>query len=322
MTRTLRPVFRTTLLLAAVALASAPLAAQPARQNADARRAAMADALELTPAQRADFDAARQRAATDPASAWSAASDLTSTLSDQQLSLLLEQTATQRSQRADRAGQRRGDAAQRGRQGAQQGRDGARQGRSGQQAERPAARLDDAQRAAIRAIREDARTQAAALRESRDSGKLADDTFRAEQQALRSATQARVLDALPAEMRAAAETRRARRDAARAAREQALGLTAAQRDELAALRADAPRGDRARGDRARGERARGERPTDAEREARRTAGAARADQARSILTDRQRATMAVHRMIAPARGDGARGMGGRGMGPRGGGGPR
>ena len=214
--------------------------AQP--RGLDARLDRLTDGLTLSTQQTASLDAlATEYAEADRADLWAAAAEVSAVLTDAQIDQLQEARTARRSERGARSGEgrqgRRGDRATRGdrqdrtaREGRQER--GSRQGR----ADRPT--LTDEQRDALRAIRSDVRAQAEALAYQLRDGAISDEAFLAQTRALREEGVRRSAEVLPADVAAERAERQASRDAAQAAREQALGLTAAQKQQMEARRLD------------------------------------------------------------------------------------
>ena len=214
--------------------------AQP--RGLDARLDRLTDGLTLSTQQSASLDAlATEYAEADRADLWAAAAEVSAVLTDAQIDQLQQARTARRSERGARSGEgrqgRRGDRATRGdrqdrtaREGRQER--GSRQGR----ADRPT--LTDEQRDALRAIRSDVRAQAEALADQLRDGAISDEAFLAQTRALREEGVRRSAEVLPADVAAERAERQASRDAAQAAREQALGLTAAQKQQMEARRLD------------------------------------------------------------------------------------
>ena len=316
--------------LAAGLLVSATASAQPARPaggHADlgARLDRIATALDLGADQRAALDAVADRYAdADRPALWQAAADVEAVLTDAQVEALRAQVrdrleALRDGRGGDRARPGRRDRAGQGRAGR-----GGRPGRAGQgrpaqdrQGDR-AGRLSDEQREAVREVREAYRPRFEALRASFRDGDLSAGAFAVQRRALREALGDDLRAVLPAETVARFDDREARREAEREAREQALGLTAEQRDALAALRLDRLREAAAR-PAPTSRPARGERPTREERQARSEQVRERREAVRAeidaILTTDQRDVLDLHRALA-AGGRGRMGRGGRSGGGR------
>ncbi|WP_420456646.1 hypothetical protein [Rubrivirga sp.] len=203
--------------------------AQPADRGLDARLDRLAQGLDLSAEQSAALDAlATQYAQADRADLWAAAAQASSILTDAQIDQLQQAVAERRGER--------GQVRPRGERGHRSGRAhrGDRPGR-GERADRG---LDDAQRQALREIRADVRAQAEALADQLRQGSLSDDEFRARTRALREEGMRRSAEVLPAEAAAQLAERQAQRQAVEAAREKALGLTAAQKEQLEARRVE------------------------------------------------------------------------------------
>lgn len=268
---------------AAALLLSLPAAAQRTPPTAAERVERLAERLDISGDQRAELDAlAARHADAQPGASWSLAADLADVLSD-------EQVAALRSERGERRRGRRGEMRRRGRDGAR----GA--------SRRGADRLPEETRERMRGLRDEARAERRALVERFRSGALDAAAFEAERRELRDATRARMAALLPAELQSRHSERAQRRELQRAARADALGLTAEQQQRLRALRLDALRSAPARPDRdALREMSRDERRAlrDAHRDARR----AQRDAAADVLTERQREVLAIHRALAGRHG--------------------
>ena len=201
--------------------------AQPADRAArlDARLDRLGERLSVTPQQAAALDALDA-----DAGLWAASAAVRDLLTDAQLAQLRDARGARldgtRRMRGDRAGARQGRRGEMRRRGAR--RSGAARGER--------ARRTDAQRQAVRAVREDARTRQRDLVERLRAGTISDADFVAQTQALRESVRQRTQAARPADARRA--DRNDRREAARAARDQALGLTEAQKQQLQARRLD------------------------------------------------------------------------------------
>ena len=264
-----------------VAAASSAQPARPAPPDLGARLDRIATALDLGADQRAALAAIADRYAdADRPALWRAAADAEGVLTDAQVEALRAQIQDRREARPERGGDR-----------ARPGRRPARDHQGG----RPV-RLTETQREAVREVREAYRPRFEALRASFRDGTLSAEAFAAERRALRDGLGNDVRAVLPTEAVARLDARQARRDAEREAREQALGLTAEQRDALQALRLDRLRDAADRP-------ARDGRPTAGERQAlrertreRRRAARAEAD---AILTTDQRDVLTLHRALAP-----------------------
>ena len=277
----------------------------PARRGADlgARLDRMGDRLSVTDPQAAALDAIASRPLDDPAASWAAAADVLDVLTDEQL-------ATLRGARAERDGGRRGgaDARQgRGRRGGQVGRRPSRPGeRARMGARQGRERLTDEQRQAVRSIRDDARQRRQGWVERLRDGSISDAAFVEQSRSLREDSRRRLEAVVPTHAE-----RHARRQAARDAREQALGLTDAQRQQAQARWLDRLRESPepldmrpyldadGRLDRAAFRQAQRER-----RQAARTTGAERRQE--PILTQEQRDLVRVHRLISRGGREGRR----------------
>ncbi|WP_412068373.1 hypothetical protein [Rubrivirga sp. IMCC43871] len=206
--------------------------AQPAAQAPalDARLDRLAQGLSLDARQQAALDAvAATYADADRADLWAAAAEVASVLTDEQTAQL--QTYAR--------GRRDGARSARGARGVQRGagrgraRRGTRSDR-GDRAERTP--LTDAQRTALRTIREETRTQTEALADQYRAGDLSADQLTARVRQLRADAVTRSAALLPAEAATRLRERAAQRDAESDARDAALGLTAAQRQAMVAQR--------------------------------------------------------------------------------------
>ncbi len=292
--------------------AALPLAAsaQPARRampDVPARVAALAGRLDLAPEQRARLDAvaARYAGQTDAAALWAASAELQSVLTAEQTAALAARRAAPReAARSARTG--RGARSERGARPARRA--------------RAAAQRDPAtaaRRAAAQAVRTEFAPRAEALRTSLRAGALTPAQFAEQSRALRAQQMQRLEATRTPEQRQRADEMRTRREAAKAARVRALGLTAEQQralDGLAAERLAA----RVRMAPERG----AARPDAAQRQQRmetvRAERAAMQTRAAAILTPQQAATEAIHSALArsarPGRAarSGARGAGRRG----------
>ena len=217
--------------------------AQPAaRLGVDARLDRLTDGLDLSSSQSAQLDALAERYAdADRAALWAAAADVASILTDAQVDQLQQAAASRR-------GEGRAARGERGRRPqVEQGGEQARRPR-GQRLARPdgdgrqrggdRAQLSDAQREALRAIHEETREQTEALVTQLREGALSEDQFVERTRALRDDAMRRSADVLPDEAAERLAAHRAQRDAETAAREQALGLTDAQKARLQSERLD------------------------------------------------------------------------------------
>ena len=323
------PFFRRALpALALGLLVAAAASAQPTRTQRSLSDRLARVIPDLSTQQKADLDALAVPSGDDRQSGamWSVASDAQDILTSDQLATLLASQDQARGERGRRAGQ-----GQKGRMGrGQRGRTGRGQ-RGGQRggenrAERP--QRTDEERAAMREARQAARAERQDLVEQFRSGAIDASTFTARSEALREKQQAaRRATATPEQierMDAAAE----RRDASEAAREAALGLTVAQKNELEAIRLERIRTAPASPDLRPYLDADGQLDREALREARRAQREAGSDardalrqRAEQVLTDEQKATVALHRALSRGQragraGDGRRGMRGDGRGGR------
>ena len=304
-------------------LFAAAASAQPTTQRSLSDRLARA-VPDLTDAQKSQLDALAipSRQDPQPGAMWSIASDAQDILTSDQIETLLAARDERIGKRGDRAGQGRKARMGRGPRGRMN-----RGGRRGQQrgGERP--QRSDEERAALREAAQDARAAREALVEQFRSGAIDASTVQARSEALREQQQAaRRANATPEQverMDAAQE----RREASTAAREAALGLTAAQKDELEAIRLERIRMAPGQPDLRPYLDADGQLDREALREARRSQREASSSdrealrqRAESILTNEQKATIALHRMLsrghrAGRAGEGRRGV--RGQGRRG-----
>lgn len=295
--------------------------AQPA-PSLDARLDRLAEAVDASADQRAALDRiASQYATAERSDLWAATAQVHDVLTREQIAQLQQSAEARRGRRAEgRQGRAEGP---RGRAGRDRGDRRARRGgmRQESRGERPT--LTEAQRDALRAIRDDARQQRQALVERLRAGTLSDDAFVAQTQALREATSRQVAAELPSEVAAEMTERQARREAARQAKDEALGLTSAQKAQLQTLRLDRLRNAPERPDlrpylnddgqldrRALREAQQGQR--EAQQDARRAHREAMAD----VLTDEQREMIGLHRALAGPGGRAHRGGGRRGGGRR------
>ncbi len=208
---------------------------------------------------------------------------------------------------------RRGDRAQRS--------DGPRGERS--RGERP--QRTDEQREALREAQTAQREQMQALVAQLRAGQITDDAFVARSRALREQAEAQRRAALPADQRERMAQMDARREAAQTARENALGLTDAQKAAYQTIALDRLRSAPERPDLRPFLDEDGQLDRAALREAMREQREARGDdrealreRTESILTDEQQSVVAIHRAIAGRSGEAGRhGMRGRGMRARG-----
>ncbi len=209
-------------------------AAQPA--GLDARLDRLTQGLTLTADQSSALDAlGTQYAQADRADLWAAAAQVSSILTDAQIDQLQQAVADRRGEgrgeRGMRGADRRGSRGDRGPRGDRAGR-----GDRSDRADRTP--LDDAQRQALREIRADVRSQVEALTDQFRAGSLSDDAFVAQTRAVRDEGVRRSAAVLPADAAARLTGREAQREASEAARDRALGLTAAQKDQMQAQRLD------------------------------------------------------------------------------------
>ena len=302
MTRRSRFSLRAGLALALALGAAWTTAAQP---PLDDRLDRLAERLSLSAEQSAALDAvAARQDASDPASMWSAAAEVRQVLTAEQLAELREAGARRGDRSARRGDGARGDGDGR-RRGAARSDGPGRNGSDGRR-ERGGRRgddLTDAQRQAVRTIRDDARTRRQSLVDALRAGQIADQDFADQTEALREETARRLADALPDDARR--DDRGDRREAAQAARDQALGLSADQKARLLALRLDAVRQAPERPDLrpyldadGRLDREAYREATQAQREARREGAQTRRQQAEAVLTAEQRDLVAVHRALS------------------------
>ncbi len=285
--------------------------AQPgdrARRGADldARLDRLGNALSVTDPQAAALDAIAGRQLDDPAASWAAAADVLDVLTAEQIDELREM----RAERGEQARGRRGDADARQGRGGRGGRAGRRPGRPSERAQMGDRQgrqpLTDEQRQSVRAVRDDARQRRQDLVGQLRDGSISDAAFIEQSQSLREDSRRRLEAIVPA-----SPERQARREAARDAREQALGLTDAQRQQMQARRLDRIRQSPepldmrpfldADGqlDRAAFRQAQRER-----RQAARATGAERGQE--QILTQEQRDLVRVHRLISRGGREGRR----------------
>lgn len=277
----------------------------------DARLDRLTEGLDLRADQSAALDAIAARyAEADRADLWAAAAEVASVLSADQIDHL-QQAAPSR--RAERGEARREGPRMRG------ARDGERRPRGARGERQPRGergpQLSDDQREALREIRDDVRTRTEALVAQLRDGAIDDDEFVARTRALREEGARRGAEVLPAEAAERMAAMQARREAAEAARERALGLTEAQKAHLQARRLDrirrAPERPDVRPTLGEGGRVDREAFRDAMREQRGRAGAGRGDAA-DVLTEDQRDVVFLHRALA----GGERGRRGRHRGGR------
>ena len=207
----------------------------------DARLDRLTGGLTLTAEQQVQIDALGTRYAdADRAGLWSAATDLADVLTDAQVAQLRQSVEAGRGERPDGERRARGERGGRGERGAGRrgrGGEGARGERAeGRRGDRP--QLTDEQREALRAVRGDVRQQTEALVGRLRDGSITDAAFAEQVREIREAGARRSAELLPAEVAQQMAQRRAERDAADAARERALGLTAAQKARLQTLGLD------------------------------------------------------------------------------------
>ena len=301
--------------------------AQPAaRLSADARLDQLTEGLDLTADQSAALDALGTRYAdADRATLWTAAADVAAILTDAQIDQLQQAATARRSERSGARGERtrrpRGERRARP-DGERRARpDGERRARPDGDRRQRAPRgerteLTDAQREALRAVRDDVRARTEALVTQFRDGALTEDQFVERTKALREEATRRSAEALPAEAAQRMAERHAQRDAEKTARERALGLTDAQKAQLQSRRLDRVR-----------EGGPDLRPfldegAELDRDAMREALRERREQARAereadpVLTAEQQDVVFLHRALAGGGRDGHRGR--RGQGRRGG----
>lgn len=301
---------RLTLAALGAALLVGTADAQPNRPDASDRIERATSGLDLTDSQQARLGALAAETADPEAGAlWTLSADVAAVLTDAQIDHLREVQEARRGERRARGERGRRGPGMRGR--------GARGPRSG-------ARLTDEQREAVRAVAEEIRPQAEALVERFRLGELSDEAFVAEAKALRDEAMTRLGAALPAEAAERMAQAKAWREAAKTAREDALGLTDAQKDAYRALALDRIREAPERPDLrpyldedGRFDRQAFREARRAQREAARPEREARRTEAVAILTDEQKDIVAVHRALAGPRGmrrGGPRGAG-RMLGP-------
>ena len=278
-------------------------AAQPTAL--DARLDRLSERLSLTAEQAAALDAiaARQDAA-GPGALWAVAAEVRQVLTADQIAQL-------RQVRGARVGSGRTTMGrgQRPARGPRSARDRRGETRGDRRAEAPAG----AQRDALRAIRDDAlRARRQSLVDRLRAGEITDAAFADEVRALRADVARRVAAARP-DGAERGSNREARRQAARAAREAALGLTADQRARLLALRLDAVREAPERPDLrpyldadGRLDREAYRDAAEARRRAHREAAQARRQRAADVLTADQRDLVTVYGALAAGRRMGGR----------------
>ena len=234
MTRLTRTTLRAGLALALGLGLAWSASAQPsdrARRGADldTRLDRLGDVLSVTDQQAAALDAIAGRPFDGPAASWTAAADVLDVLTDEQLAQLREM----RAQRGERVRSRRADADTRPYRGRRRGRAGLRGGRARMGERQDRARLTDDQR---ESVRDDARQRRRALAAQLRDGSISDSAFVERSQVLRDDARRQLEAITPGDAEHA--ERQARREAARQARERALGLTDAQRQQLQARRLD------------------------------------------------------------------------------------
>ncbi|GAB5537584.1 MAG: hypothetical protein Rubg2KO_38330 [Rubricoccaceae bacterium] len=306
-------------------LVAAAASAQPNTQRSLSDRLERA-VPDLTDTQKSQLDALAMPSRQDrqPGAMWSIASDAQDVLTPAQVETLLAARDQVRSKRADRAGQGRKARTGRGQRG-RTGRGHRRGQMRGNRADRP--QRSDEERAAMREGRQQARAEREALVEQFRSGAIDASTFQSRAEALREQQQAaRRANATPEQLERM-DAAQERREASKTAREAALGLTAAQKDELEAIRLERIRMAPGQPDLRPYLDADGQLDRQALREARRAQREEMSDErdalrqrAESVLTDEQKATMALHQMLSRGQragraGDGRRGR--RGQGRRG-----
>ena len=292
------------------AVVAPPLAAQPAHRasSADAVQR-LSESLKLDDAQatRLDAIAARYAGEPEPGQGWQLAAEIENVLTPVQV----ESLAAQRTERREA---RRGDRGQREIRPRGQRRDGARRGaRRGGHGRH--ADLSESDRTALRQIHETARTERNELVAALRSGTLSADAFEAQSRALRERTREQARALLPADAVAKMDERHERRETAKAARIDALDLSAAQQGQLRALRIESLRTRPERLDRE-ARRAMSESEREAHRAEMREQRQARRAAVESVLTDEQVRIQTVHdALVGPRgrRGRGHRGMRGRGF---------
>ncbi|MEM0964482.1 MAG: hypothetical protein AAGK21_18290, partial [Bacteroidota bacterium] len=203
-----------------------PADAQPQRPDVSALIERATSGLDLTAQQQSRLGALSDDYADAEAGAlWSLSADVAAVLTDAQIDQLQE---AQQARRADRR-QARGERDRRGMRARGMRRGG--RARGGQ-------RMTSEQRAAVREAMQDVRPQARSLVEQFRAGDLSDEAFVAEVRTLREDAMTRLGAALPDAMAERLTRMTTRRDATKAAREDALGLTDDQKDAVQALALD------------------------------------------------------------------------------------
>lgn len=310
-------------------LVAAAASAQPNQRSLSDR---LARAIpDLTADQKTELDALAVPARQDrePAALWSVATSAQGILTDAQIETLLSSRDQMREQRGERAGEGRRGRAGRGRMNRGRGQRGAKTGGDRQRGDR--AQREDrpqrtaAERAAMREARQSAQIERKALIEKFRAGDLDAAAFKAQSQQLREKQQAARRATATPEQIERMDAAQERREASNAAREAALGLTAAQKDQMEAIRlerlrmAPEPMDLRPYLD------ADGQLDRQALREAQRAQREeasperdALRERAESILTDEQKATVALHQMLSRGQrgaraGEGRRGQRGEGQ---------
>jgi hypothetical protein len=295
--------------------------AQPTRPDLSGRLQRITADLDLSSAQQSALNGIAERyEGADGAALWQAAVEVEQVLSDAQVAQLRESMSARRAEREEARGHRpRGDRRMRGRRGDRQGRAQRPDGLRSERPDRP--RLTEEQRESLREARTASRQQMQDLVQQLRDGEITDDAFVAQSRALREQMEAQLREALPAEQQERMTEMTARRDAVKTARENALGLTDAQKDAYQTLALDRLRAapgqpdlrpfldDEGRLDRQALRESQRE-----QRESMREEREARREQVEDILTDEQQAIVAVHRALAGgSRGMRRGGMRGRGM---------
>ena len=288
-------------------LFAAATSAQPAQRSLSDRLSRAG--LDLTVQQTSALDAAATQARSGDrgGALWSLTGDVKDILTPAQIESLLARQSDRREMRGDRA---RGQSGEGGRGG--RGMRGARRQLDGSaRADRP--QRTGAGREVTREARQAARAERGAITERFRSGAISAGAFQSQMEELRERQRAERLANATSEQRERLEARHERHEARQAAREDALGLTTAQRDELVLIRLERVRLRPAAPDLRPYLDADGQLDRAAVREARRDQREALAPEmealrarADAVLTDGQKATLAIHRMLARGARAGAR----------------
>ncbi|PAP78424.1 hypothetical protein [Rubrivirga marina] len=291
--------------LIGLGVAFAADAQTPEHAGLDARLDRLTQGLDLTAEQTSSLeDLAERYADAERADLWAAAADVSSILTDAQIDQLQQAAEARGAERREGRGERGQRRAERRARP-----DGERPTRGRRQrADRPygdrgeRVQLTEEQRDALRAIRSDARERIEALVTQFRAGDLSEDQFVARTKALRDEAVRQSVAALPAEAAQRLGERLQQRDAETAAREAALDLTEAQKATFQSRMLDRVREGRPDLHPYLDENGQFDRDAlrEAQRERREAARAEREalrERADPLLTDEQKAIVAVHRAL-------------------------